>query len=166
MVLDSLSGDDVASAWGRFLHRFPWRWYCHLTFRQNVSVEHARRTFRFWMHHRNKEQFGCNYARRGRLGIRHAVGLEWQHRGAPHFHALLVECDRLFIKSATDEWQRLAGDALIQEFDRRRGGAFYLAKVYGPDERGELDLGGEWCTSDRFKLSAIGRRADTQCRLG
>ncbi len=43
---------------------------------------------------------------------------------------------------------------------------FYLAKTYIRDGRGEVDLGGEWCTSDRFSSAQIGRWADTQCHLG
>lgn len=157
MTIGHPDGDGVARAWGRFLHRFPWTWYCHLTFRGKPSVERALHILRFWQHRLNIKQFGCNYARRGRQGIRRVRGLEWQGRGSPHFHLLMIETSRLSIAAATADWQRLAGDALIQEFDRKKGGAFYIAKVYGSNGRGELDFGGEWTTSDRFKLSGIGR---------
>ena len=157
---------EIAGAWGRFLHRHPWSWYCHLTFRGSPSVEKALHTLRYWMHCLNAKQFGSHYARRGRQGIRHVRGLEHQRRGSPHFHLLMIETSRLSIDHATREWKRLAGDALIQPFDRSKGGAFYVAKVYGPGGTGALDFGGEWTTSDRLKLSGTGRRAGTECRPG
>lgn len=156
MTVEPADGDSIATHWGRFLHHYPWTWYCHLTFRGKPSVEKALHTLRFWLHRRNIEQFGSHYAKRGRGGIRYVRGLEWQGRGSPHFHLLVIETSRLFIRTATADWKKLAGDALIQQFDHRRGGAFYVAKVYGPGGRGELDFGGEWKTSDRCKLGGIG----------
>lgn len=159
--LDELAGSELAAAraWGLFLHRYPWQWYCHLTFRRRVSVDRALMTFRHWMHKLNRKQFGNRYVSRGHEGIRFVRGLEWQNRGAPHFHAMLIDCDRLAIEAAVAAWQQLAGDAMILKFDHSQGGAFYVAKVYGPYGRGDLDFGGEWSRCDSGKLSDIGRRA-------
>lgn len=158
-------GDGVARAWGRFLQQYPWTWYVHLTFRGRPSVAKALHTLRFWLHRCNRRQFGTHYTRYG-TGIRHVRGREWQGRGSPHFHLLMIETSRLSIGAATADWKRLAGDALIQEFDRKKGGTFYVAKVYGPGGRGELDFGGEWSTFDRLKLSGFGRREGSTSRPG
>lgn len=69
----------------------------------------------------------------------------------------MIETSRLSIDAATADWKKLAGDARIQPFNPKLGGCFYVAKVYGPGGRGELDFGGEWTTTDRLKLSGIGR---------
>ena len=142
----------AAQAWGRFLHRFSWEWYCHLTFRRNLSVDRALMTFCHWMHRQNRREFGNRYASRGHQGIRHVRGLEWQNRGAPHFHVLMMDSDRLDIDEATADWKKLAGDALIVPYDDSRGGSFYVAKTSGPGGRGELDFGGQWSVSDSGRL--------------
>ena len=152
--LDEFAASEryAVQAWGRFLHRFPWQWYCHLTFRRRVSADRAIMTFRHWMHGRNRKEFGNRYVERGHQGIRHVRGLEWQGRGAPHFHVLMLDCDKRSIEAAVADWRKLAGDGLILPYDHNQGGAFYVAKVYGPYGRADLDFGGEWSHSDSSRL--------------
>lgn len=151
----------VSSAWGRFLHQFPWCHYAYLTFRGSPSVPKALHTFRFWMHQINKMALGNHYAEKGRAGVRYVRGLEWQRRGSPHFHVLLADTQRIDRKRAIRLWKKLGGMVKLAEFDREQGACFYVAKTYGPTGPGELDFGGPWVTSDSHRLSTISRRRDT-----
>ncbi len=135
---------EVSSTWGTWLHGYPWGWWCHLTFLIPPSRERAEALFKAWLHGINRKLFGHNYYRY-HDGARWVRGIEWQRRGAIHFHVLIAEADRLKIADAVKSWKKLSGgDAKIELYDREQDATHYLAKVYAGRQTGEIHLGGRW----------------------
>jgi hypothetical protein len=134
----------VSSAWGTWLHTFSWGWWCHLTFRLPPAREKAEKLFTAWIHRLNQKIFGRSFYR-FHTGARWARGIEWQRRGAIHFHVLIAETEQLDIKEAVRKWRKLSGgNAVIDLYDPTRGATHYLAKVYSGLQTGEIHIGGRW----------------------
>jgi hypothetical protein len=141
---DCANAGEVSSAWGKWLHRLPWGWWCHLTFVIPPSRDRAEKLFTAWIHGLNHKLFGRSYYRH-HTGARWVRGMEWQRRGAIHFHVLIAETERLDIAEAARAWKKLAnGDAKIELYDNKQGATHYLAKVYFGLQTGEITLGGRW----------------------
>ena len=135
---------NVPSSWGKWLHGFSWAWWCHLTFLTPPARERAEKLFTAWIHGLNQKLFGRSYFR-FHDGARWVRGMEWQRRGAIHFHVLIAEVDRLDIDMAVRKWKKLSGgDVVVELYDRTRGATHYLAKVYCGLQTGEIHIGGRW----------------------
>lgn len=134
----------LSSTWGAWLHAFSWGWWCHLTFRLPPSRERAEKLFAVWIHWISQKLYGRNFYLH-HDGVRWARGIEWQRRGAIHFHVLIAEADRLDIDAAVCKWKKLSGgDAEIDPYDHTRDATGYLAKVYSGLQTGEIHIGGRW----------------------
>ena len=143
--VDHARAAAVVEAYGRWLHKFNWGWWCHLTFRTPPSLDRALLTFRTWLRDINYQVFGRNYYKY-HLGARWVYGMEYQRRGAIHFHVLIADCAHLPIEAAQQAWKRFSrgGDAKIELYTRSKGATYYLAKVYYDHQAGEIDFGGRW----------------------
>lgn len=124
------------------MERWPWDWFCTLTFRGDaVHPEAADKRFRVWVSKINRELYGRRWRKRGQ-GVRWVRAMEMQRRGVPHFHALLGAegLDELRRLWWMDRWNQLAGFAKIEP--PKNGGAVrgYCAKYVA--KGGELDVGG------------------------
>ena len=134
-----------SDAWERFLRRYTWDLYGHLTFRDNVTYPHATNLFRKFIHKLNRHLYGHNYWKH-HTGLRWIRGEELQKREVIHFHTLIghgpvvAAFDRtLTAEVAQTTWTRLAGDGLVEPYNPALDGIAYLTKKYHPGY-GHIDI--------------------------
>lgn len=104
---------------GLHLSAFPWQWYVTLTFRASslseLSADHA-----LW-----------DFLRAVRKAQGFAPGFfavtEYQRRGVPHFHLLMLNVGDLRRLDAKDYWERY-GHARVEAYDPLRGANYYVGK--------------------------------------
>ena len=121
----------LAEAWGEFLTRFPWDWFCTFTFRDPVPS--------FTAHHRFA-YFARDLERAAGLPIAWFRGDEYGPRGGRlHLHALILNVGNLRRLTWMDRWNERNGYARILPFDAEKGAAFYCAK-YVTKQFGNWDL--------------------------
>jgi len=115
----------------------PWRSFITLTFRDEVSNDHAEKQWKFLLRSLNQAAFGQHYTRKvGHSYFGYVRGLEFQRRGVLHFHALI---DRpIDFKRLHTVWNFCAGFAYIVTVDDQRGASIYLAKYI--TKGGELEF--------------------------
>lgn len=136
--------EDVPSSWGKWLHASSWGWWCHLTFRLPPSREKAEKLFTAWVHWISQKLYGRSFYR-FHDGVRWARGIEWQKRGAIHFHVLVAETEKLDMAEAARKWRKFSGETpKISLYAPKKGATFYLAKVYSGLQTGEIHIGGRW----------------------
>jgi hypothetical protein len=116
----------------------------------SVHPETADKRFRLFVCMANRELFGPRWFKKGE-GINWVRGLEYQTRGAVHFHALLSGTAPLRRLTYKDLWEELAGFARIERPRSYERVLRYITKYVVKD--GEIDLGGPWFrTSDGLLL--------------
>lgn len=131
---------ELKQAWAELLGRWSWEWFCTLTFaRVNVHPEQADKCWRVWIAMTNREVYGRNYNRRGK-GVRWVRALEFQQRGAIHFHALLAGVKRLRRLTMMDRWEKLAGFARVEAVREQERARKYVAKYVA--KNCEIEVGG------------------------
>jgi hypothetical protein len=125
-------------AWQRFLHRYTWDLYGHLTFRGTPSDRQAEDAFRKWIHKLNRRLYGQTYWKH-HSGVRWVRGEEVQQREVVHYHVLVGHGPvtapfgrTLTVEYARQAWFRLAGDGLVEIYHPAKHGIAYLAKKYHP----------------------------------
>ena len=114
---------SVRKAWGAFLAAFSWRWFGTLTFRMRVSRETAWRTLHAFM----SEIQGPADSSLGWFVVEGTGTLF----GRIHFHFLVTGTPASDRRDCERMWFRLAGNALIREYNPQSGAAFYCAKHLG-----------------------------------
>jgi hypothetical protein len=121
----------LAEAWGEFLGRFPWDWFCTLTFRDPVPSFTAHRRF---------EYFARDLERAAGQPIAWFRGDEYGPRGGRlHIHALIANVANLDRFTWMARWENRNGYARIFIFDPTQGAAYYCAK-YVTKQFGDWDL--------------------------
>lgn len=137
---------ELARSWAELLSRWPWDWFCTLTFRprgelrslaRGIHPEAAGKAFRYWVSMVNRHLYG---SRRKRL---HWVVAQERHRsGAIHLHALVGGPGLEHVRRLDwlDKWVELEGWARIEKPDLEHAVAVYCAKYTA--KGGELTLGG------------------------
>jgi hypothetical protein len=103
------SHDDVIA----FLQRWDWDWFCTLTFPQDVHPEAADKRFRAFVMQLNRALYGRRWLKHGQ-GVQWARALEYQGRGAIHYHALLTGTSGLRPRDCAALWHTRAGFARIE----------------------------------------------------
>ncbi|HKA52809.1 MAG TPA: protein rep, partial [Candidatus Binatia bacterium] len=129
----------LQDAWIGFLQRWPWQWFCTLTFRDLVHPEAAARQFRLFEAMINRALYGPRWHKHGQ-GIRWVRVLEYQQRGVIHFHALLAGVGGLRPLVWADRWHKLAGFAKIEPITHQAAVVRYVSKYVRRGD--ELELGG------------------------
>ena len=130
----------LREGWADLLERWPWEWFCTLTFADpRVHPETASKRFRVWIAWVNRARFGRRWYRRGQ-GVTWARGLELQRRRTIHYHALVAGVGAVRRLTMMDAWARLAGWARIRPVERQDLVRRYVAKYVA--KGGEIDLGG------------------------
>ena len=143
MFIDS--GNHFTDAWVRFLRRYTWSLYAHLTFRDTPSQRRADDAFRTFIHKLNRQLYGQSYWKH-HSGVRWVRAEELQEREVVHFHVLIGHGPvtapferRLTAEFAQHTWRRLAGDGLVETYHAFKHGIAYLVKKYSP-EYGRIEI--------------------------
>jgi hypothetical protein len=132
--------EALKQAWVDFLGRWPWEWFCTLTFEKvNVHPEHADKCFRVWVSMANRLLYGRRWSKLGR-GVTWVRALEYQRRGAIHYHALMTDIGNLRRLTLMDRWHQLAGFARIEAVKNQEWARKYVAKYVV--KKCDIDLGG------------------------
>lgn len=79
---------DLRAAWGAFLSRYTWDWFCTFTFRAATHPEAAFKYFRVWLSALNRTAHGVRWYKRG-LSVYWCLAYERHQSGALHMHALI-----------------------------------------------------------------------------
>jgi hypothetical protein len=134
---NALAAHGRIEAWLGMLTSVSWQLYAHLTFRQNVSYEHADKQYMKWINALSRIALGSRYTKGPHKGGLYWVrATEYQQRGALHFHVVIGNpSDRkmLIPELCAARWSKLAGDASVQYYDPQRGGLPYLVKSAAHD---------------------------------
>jgi hypothetical protein len=101
--------DDLVA----FLQQWPWEWYGTLTFRQDVHPEAADKQFRRFVMRLNRLLHGHHWRKHG-WGLQWARVLEYQRRGALHYHVLFAGISGLRPRDCAALWHTRAGFANIE----------------------------------------------------
>ena len=127
----------LQEAWIAFLRLWDWEWTGTLTFRGNVHPEAADKRFRRFVMQLNRVLYGRRWFKHGR-GIRWVRALEYQQRGAVHYHVLFAGVSGLRPHDCARMWNDLGGLAEIQPIRNTAAALRYLTKdvLRG----GELDV--------------------------
>jgi len=148
--LASRNSGELKAAWVELLGRWPWEWFCTLTFAEpNVHPERAAKCFRVWVATANRMAFGHGWASRGE-GVTWVRALEYQRRGTIHFHGLMSGVGGLRRLTLMDRWKELAGFARVGAVKDQERVRKYVAKYVVKE--GDIDLGGPGLTRERGPL--------------
>ena len=129
---------SVVSAYGDFLSQWSWHHYATLTFANKQSRANCLRHWHEFVH-----SLGCTT--RGRVGWVRVDEQRPSGCGSPaiplHYHALLKYKNVPPAKCVEALWKAKAGDALVEDYQRGGGAAYYIAKMI-PDQATNYDIGG------------------------
>lgn len=120
----------------QLLGRYPWQWYCTLTFKVEKHPEAADKAFRYAINKLNKKIFGNNYARSKKLAVQWVRALEWQKRDVIHFHVLVTNVGTTSRDELKKLWEEFGFSKIDVYFDD--GAIEYVLKDIVKD--GELDV--------------------------
>jgi hypothetical protein len=121
----------LANAWGEFLGRYQWDWFCTFTFREPPKSFTAHRQFqRFARDVSSAAGRPVAWFRADEIGL----------LGRFHLHGLFRGTEHLRRFDWIHEWEKRAGWARILPYDARRGASYYCAK-YVTKQFGEWELG-------------------------
>lgn len=139
--LKSKMSQRLSKAWASFLKKLDrivrFKWYATLTFRFPTPVEKAKKCFERWIHKINRKKFGTRYYKKHK-GIHYVIATEYQQRGVVHLHCLIADVEDQTPSSWAKEWNKIAGFAKIEPYDRNLGACYYLSKCVKKD--GEIDI--------------------------
>ncbi len=131
----------LVEAWSSFLGRWPWDWFCTLTFRDLVHPESADKRFRLFVSQMNRRLYGARWWKHAQ-GVRWVRASEPQRREVLHYHALLGGGGLASLRrlSWMDAWNEIAGFARIEPPLSGNAVRGYCAKYVV--KGGEIDIGG------------------------
>ena len=124
----STSRVELVEGWQQYVTSFAdWKSFITLTSDKINTRDQFEHKFRYLVRILNRDLFGNNYTRIvGHSYFSYALGLEWQKRGAVHFHVLV---DRVVHFDAIHRaWQSMAGWAYIKPVHDAEGVAGYISK--------------------------------------
>jgi hypothetical protein len=135
--VETTAGREPPDGLVAFLQQWPWEWYGTLTFRQDVHPEAAGKQFRRFVMRLNRRLYGHHWRKHGR-GIQWARVLEYQRRGALHYHVLLAGVSGQQPRDCAALWHTWAGFAKIEPIRDLTAVLRYVSKFIL--QGGELDL--------------------------
>ena len=139
--------EALKQAWVDFLGRWHWEWFCTLTFEKvNVHPERADKCFRVWVSTANRMLHGRSWSKRG-AGVTWVRALEYQRRGAIHYHALVTDVGNLRRLTLMDRWHELAGFARVEAVKNQGWAGKYVAKYVV--KNCDIELGGPGLVRER-----------------
>jgi hypothetical protein len=131
--MDNEQWRDEFTTW---LGNFSWQWFCSLTFRPGISQPKARWCLRKWVRGLHSE-----------LGTAHFGFVAVPEFGTTrinfHFHVLVIGLRQWRAPQRLEwmtNWYKLAGDALITQFNPAAGGIRYVLKTIGPNEMDSIEF--------------------------
>jgi len=124
---------DEFSGW---LERFPWCWFCTLTFRPGLSPAQARWRLRKWVETLREELGTCDFEwvavpEYGRTGMDF------------HCHVLVAGLREHHAPQRLEwmrRWHKIGGEARIDIFKPDVGGIRYILKHVRPEDMDDLEL--------------------------
>ncbi len=154
--------NQVALAYADMIKKYDplWNLYGHFTFRLSntkhgsVHPEKANKLFMHFLDDINKDSFGRNYKKRADKGSLVSRSTEIGGKGGLlHYHALIGHLPERVSKlnmELKETWNGMAGFARLYPYDKKLGGAHYLAKSAYAWKRGEIDFIGPWSFVDKI----------------
>ncbi len=132
-------------AWCSFLGTWCWSWFGTFTFHEVVHPERADKLWRHYVRKLNDGLYGMRWRKNNYAGLPWVRALEYQQRGAIHFHCLLgaggVGVPGRWL-AAEALWEELGGGiARVERIATQGLVAAYVAKYV--TKAGEIELGGE-----------------------
>lgn len=127
---------DLRRAWLGWLAPVPWQWNVTLTFScRRPGAEFVQRKLYWFVEYVNRAAFGRHWAKFG-PGVQWIAALEFQRRGTPHFHMLLLSVGTLTTLNdlvgrfdAANAWQSAAGGfASVQAVKSAKFSIRYVVK--------------------------------------
>lgn len=126
------------AAWIEFIKRYQYEWYLTLTFKFEVSPEHAVRQFNHFIRKINEQVYGRRY-REKKQGVHFVRVIENQQRGVIHFHSLIGGGSETLSRWELSRiWHSNNGIADIQPYDPSQRAIEYLTKTIS--KGGEIDI--------------------------
>jgi hypothetical protein len=117
--------------------QWDWEWFCTLTFRGIVHPGAADKRFRRFVMQLNRVLYGRRWLKHGQ-GIRWVRALEYQRRGAIHYHVLFAGVSGRRPHDCVRMWNDLAGSAQIEPIRDMTASLYYLTKYV--HRGGKLDV--------------------------
>jgi hypothetical protein len=151
--LTSLNPQNIREAFVDWLNDYDWDWYVTLTFRNDIGEYYARENFqRFHKEIRHRNGYRPEFVR----------VTEYQQRGVPHYHSLMLNVGGLRRMDMVDWCYNQFGISRIFPYDRDRGASYYLGK-YILKGNGDIQLSrGLRKYSKSYQLSLL---SDTDRKL-
>ena len=127
---------DLRRAWLAWLAPVAWQWNVTLTFaRRRPGDEFVQRKLAWFVEYVNRKAFGRHWSKFG-PGVQWIAALEYQRRGTPHFHMLMLTVDTLITLNdmvgrfeAAHAWQSFAGGfASVQAVKSAKFSIRYVVK--------------------------------------
>ena len=149
--------EDWRQDYVKFLSRFPWLWFCTLTFRPGLSIFQARWRLRTWMRELKLALGTGNFAW-------FAVREDGKTGMDLHFHSLVMGLTDRGAEQRVEwmrAWEKLAGDALITPFNPDAGGLAYILKNVNPDDPDAIDFEMNGETQMQTEFEEVGKAATT-----
>lgn len=118
-------------AWGDFIARWPWEWFCTFTFTDDTHEERAVKLFKVWRSKLNKALFGPRWHKRPPYGIYWVLATEYQKSGRVHLHGLIAGVGQTRRLDWMDHWSNLdalAGFPRILPIENLAAASRYVSK--------------------------------------
>jgi hypothetical protein len=117
-----------------WLKKYDWSLFCTLTFRHVRSVKSGHRLFCGWI----ASIEACEGATLSWIRMAEYGRLD----NRLHFHVLIAGAHRISVETAEALWGKMAGMALVREYDRTQRGLEYTLKSIedGPDYMLEIGI--------------------------
>ena len=120
----------------KWLEGYSWDWFCSLTFRPGLIIFQSPSRLRRWA-----QDLGST------LGGKDFRWIAIPEMGATrmnfHYHCLVGGLRDSSVNTRKEwmhRWNKLAGDALIDQFNPQSGGIGYFLKNAEPDDMDEIEL--------------------------
>lgn len=126
----------LRAAWGQFVARWPWEWFCTFTFVHDTHPERALKLFRVWCSKLSREIYGPRWHKRAPYGVSYVVSIEFQKSGQIHLHALLGGVGDMRRLTWMDNWYALddlAGFPRIYPVQSQTAVSNYVTKYVTKD---------------------------------
>jgi len=112
---------ELVKAWGKWLGKRKWSWFCTFTFKEKTTFEKAKRIVVSFLKKIKNDSFAFIVIEKSR----------W--RSSPHVHALVGNTKNLLRMEVVKRWNERWGFARVFPFDSSGGATYYLGKKVTSD---------------------------------